>query len=122
MYIKDKEKKKLSPESVAILLRSIGGSNRYVGFKYIVFIVWDVLQNPDAHFSATKTAYPAAAKHYGVSPASVEHAIRTVIASCWDRYDHSEINRVAGITLEEIPTNTEFLIMLVDYLRYHGYE
>ena len=60
------------------------------------------------------------AKKFGVRPSSVEHAIRTVIASCWDRYDHSDINRVAGIELEKIPTNTVFITMLVDYLRCHG--
>jgi len=122
MYIKEKEKKELSPEHVAVLLRSIGGSNRHVGFKYIVFIVWGILQNPEEHISVTKAAYPAVAKHYGVSPASVEHAIRTVIASCWDRYDHSDIDRVAGIQLEKMPTNTEFIIMLVDHLRYCNFK
>lgn len=122
MNIKDEDKNKLSPERVAVLLRSIGGSSRLVGFKYIVFIVWYIFQNPDEHFSVTKAAYPAAAKRYDVSPASVEHAIRTVMASCWDRYDHTDIDRVAGIQLERMPTNTEFIIMLVDHLRYCSYE
>ena len=68
----------------------------------------------------TRDTVRGAAKKFGVRPSSVEHAIRTVIASCWDRYDHSDINRVAGIELEKIPTNTVFITMLVDYLRCHG--
>ena len=58
----------------------------------------------------------------GAASASVEHAIRTVIASCWDRYDHSDLNRVAGIELETMPTNSEFIDILVAYLRYGAYE
>ncbi len=120
MYIKDKTQ--ICPEQIVVLLRSIGGSSRYIGFRYIVFIVWHALQNPDEHFSVTKSAYPTTAKHYGVSSASVEHAIRTVIANCWDRYDHTELDRVAGIPLEKMPTNSEFLIMLMEHLRYNTHE
>lgn len=65
---------------------------------------------------------PDTAKYFQVRPASVEHAIRTVIASCWDRYDHSDLNRVAGIELENMPTNSEFIDILVAYLRYGAYE
>ena len=45
-----------------------------------------------------------------------------MIASCWDRYDHSDLNRVAGIELENMPTNSEFIDILVAYLRYGAYE
>ncbi|MBQ3210398.1 MAG: sporulation initiation factor Spo0A C-terminal domain-containing protein [Oscillospiraceae bacterium] len=114
--------KQTGTQDVAKLLRSIGASGRLVGFNYIVFIVNKILQSPGEHYWLTKCAYPDAAKHFGVKPASVEHAIRTVIASCWDRHDHSDINRVAGIQLEKIPTNSEFIDILVAYLRYGAYE
>ena len=113
-------KREIRPETIIMLLRSIGASSNFVGFKYIVHIVQLVFENPDEQLLITKPAYPAVAKKFGVRPSSVEHAIRTVIASCWDRYDHSDINRVAGIELEKIPTNTVFITMLVDYLRCHG--
>ena len=106
----------IKPENIVMLLKSIGAPSNLLGFKYAVFIVHQAINNPQEPIRITKTAYPMAAKHYGVTPASVEHAIRTLIASCWDRYDHSEIDRVAGVQLEKIPTNTEFISMLVDHL------
>ena len=116
------EKKPIQPEKIARLLRSIGASGRLVGFKYVVFIVYMIMQKPDERYWITKCAYPDTAREYHVRPSSVEHAIRTVIASCWDRYDHSDLNRVAGIELEKMPTNSEFIDILVSYLRYGIYE
>ncbi len=116
------EKNPVQPEEIARLLRSIGASGRLVGFKYVVFIVYTIMQKPDERYWITKCAYPDAAKQYNVRPSSVEHAIRTVISSCWDRNDHSDLNRVAGIELERMPKNSEFIDILVSYLRYGTYE
>lgn len=122
MYSFHQNDKDVSPEKIAKLFRSVGASGRLVGFNYIVYIVYNILQKPDEHYWITKCAYPDAARYFHVRPASVEHAIRTVIASVWDRYDHSALNRVAGIELENMPTNSEFIDILVAYLHYGAYE
>lgn len=122
MYSFHKGNNDIPPEEIAKLLRSIGASGRLVGFNYIVYIVYNILQKPDEHYWITKCSYPDAAKYFQVRPSSVEHAIRTVIASCWDRYDHTNLDRVAGIELETIPTNSQFIDILVAYLRYGAYE
>ena len=67
------------------LLRSLGANGRLTGFNYTVYIVNHLLEEPDSYFFMTKILYPEAAKHFRVKPASVEHAIRTVIRTCWDR-------------------------------------
>ena len=121
-FHQENEKKTVQPEEVAKLLRSIGASGRFVGFNYVVFIVYTIMQKQDEHYWITKCAYPDTAKEFHVRPSSVEHAIRTVISSIWDRYDHSDLNRVAGIELERMPTNSEFIDILVAYLRYGAYE
>ena len=121
-FHQEKSNNTIRPEEIAKLLRSIGASGRLVGFNYVVYIVYNILQKPDEHYWITKCAYPDTAKYFQVRLASVEHAIRTVIASCWDRYDHSDLNRVAGIELENMPTNSEFIDILVAYLRYGAYE
>lgn len=121
-FHQEKSNTTIPPEEIAKLLRSVDASGRLVGFNYIVYIVYNILQKPDEHYWITKCAYPDTAKYFQVRPASVEHAIRTVIASCWDRYDHSDLNRVAGIELETMPTNSEFIDILVAYLRYGAYE
>ena len=121
-FHQEKSNNTIPPEDIAKLLRSIFASGRLVGFNYFVYIVYNILQKPDEHYWITKCAYPDTAKYFQVRPASVEHAIRTVIASCWDRYDHSDLNRIAGIELENMPTNSEFIDILVAYLRYGAYE
>ncbi len=121
MYSFQQQGEAFSPEEIARLLRSIGASGRFVGFNYLVFIIYQILQNPGEYYWLTKCAYPEAAKHFGVRPASVEHAIRTLIAYCWSRSDHSDLDRVAGIRLERIPTNSQFIDMLAAYLRYGAY-
>ena len=108
----------VTPEEIARLLRSIGASGRLVGFHYTVYIVYHILQKPDEYFWITKCVYPDTARHFKVNPSSVEHAIRTLIASVWNRRDHSGLNRVAGIELEKPPPNSELIDILVAYLRY----
>lgn len=108
----------VAPEEIARLLRSIGASGRLVGFHYTVYIVYHILQKPDEYFWITKCAYPETARYFKVSTSSVEHAIRTLIASVWNRRNHSDLNRVAGIELEKPPTNSEFIDILVAFLRY----
>ena len=83
-----------------------------------VAVVLNRLQKPDEYFWITKCAYPETARYFKVSPSSVEHAIRTLIASAWNRRDHTNLHRVAGIELEKPPTNSEFIDILVAYLRY----
>ena len=58
------EKNPVQPEEIARLLRSIGASGRLVGFKYVVFIVYTIMQKPDERYWITKCAYPDAAKQY----------------------------------------------------------
>ena len=66
-------------------------------------------------------AVSTAISHFNVTPGSVERSIRTTIDSIWDKYDHSDIDRVAGRHLEDIPTNSEFLDIVAAYLSYGAY-
>lgn len=104
------------------LLRSLGANGRLTGFAYTVFIVNHLLEEPDNYFFLTKIIYPETAKYFHVKPASVEHAIRTVIRTCWDRTDHSAIDYIAGRHLERMPTNSEFIDILSAFLKYHNKE
>ena len=108
-------------EDIAKLLRSMGATGNFRGFDYIVFIIYQKLKHPNQQYWTTKMAYPETAAQFNVSPGSVERSIRTTIGAIWDKYDHSDIDRVAGRHLEEIPTNTEFLDILSAYLSYGSY-
>ena len=111
-----------APEEIAKLLRSIGASGRLLGFDYTVYIVHSITNRKSGRHQITKSIYPSTASYFNVSASSVERAVRTLITSCWDRYDHSDLNRVAGIELEDMPTNSEFIDILVAYLSYGAYD
>ena len=111
----------VQPEDIAKLLRSMGATGNFRGFDYIVFIIYQKLQHLNQQYWTTKMAYPETAAHFNVTPGSVERSIRTTIGSIWDKYDHSDIDRVAGRHLEDIPTNSEFLDIVAAYLSYGAY-
>lgn len=58
MYSFHQNDKDVSPEKIARLLRSVGASGRLVGFNYIVYIVYNILQKPDEHYWIKKALIP----------------------------------------------------------------
>ena len=99
------------------LLRSIGASGRYTGFDYAVYMIEQVVDSQESIRLITKRLYPETARHFGVKPHSVERALRTLIRSCWVYGDRDALNNVAGRTLTQAPSNSDFLDMLAAYIR-----
>ena len=63
----------------------------------------------------TKDIYPILARKYKSTPSNVEHNIRTLINLCW--MSHREtLEEIAGCTMEDKPTNSEFIDILAYYL------
>lgn len=107
-----------APINAERLLRSFGVSGRYVGFKFLVFIVEKLVENPDEWQWLTKGVYLDTGKYFGVSRESVERGIRGFVKACWKREDHRMLDYVAGAHLEKRPTNADFIDMLVAFMRY----
>lgn len=78
------------------LLRSLGVNGRYIGFRYVKYMIEQILVNPDKIHLVTKRLYPDTAKHFGVSTSSMERAVRTVIQICWERDDRNMLEKMAG--------------------------
>lgn len=108
------------PMDAERLLRCLGATGRLVGFRYTIFMVEAVRDDPERILLITKRLYPETARRFKVSAASVERDLRTVIHTCWRQPDHSFFNHVAGTTLCRQPTNTEFVDMLAGFLRRIG--
>ena len=100
------------------LLRSLGATERLYGYRYMEYIVDYMSRHQDDHQFLTKVVYPETAKHFHVSPSSVERAVRTLIQAIWKRSDHSNLDYVAGVQLEKAPTNSEFIDMIVAFIQY----
>ena len=99
------------------LLRRLGASRKYTGFQYAVYMIDQVLENPDKLFLVTKRLYPEAAKHFGVSMSALERSVRTIIVLCWEYLNHALLDDIAGCDLIKIPTVVEFIDITVNYLR-----
>ena len=99
------------------LLRSIGASGRYTGFDYAVYMIEQVVSSQESIHLITKRLYPETARHFGVKPHSVEHALRTLINTCWDYGDRDAMNEIAGRPLIQAPSNAEFIDMMAAYIK-----
>lgn len=117
-YVPDEEKNSIEmPLDAERLLRGLGVTGRLVGFRYTVYMAEQVLEEPDKILLITKRLYPDTGRHFGVSPGSVERAVRNLIHFCWEWTDHAFLEHIAGVTLERAPTNSAFIDMVAGYLR-----
>lgn len=108
------------PLTAERLLRSLGATGKLAGFRCTVYMIERIQENPEQLQLITKRLYRETGKKFGVSAASVEHNLRTLIHFCWSRTDHSFLAHIAGTDLRTPPTNSEFLDMLASYLREMG--
>lgn len=117
-FVPDQEQDGLGrPLDAERLLRGLGVTGKLVGFRYAIYMVEQVLEDPNRIQLITKCLYPDTGRHFGVSAVSVERAVRNLIHLCWQGADHSFLEHVAGTTLQRAPSNSEFIDMLARYLR-----
>lgn len=90
-------------EYVENRLLRIGATPEYVGYPYLldsILLVWD---KPEAGRNITTQVYPAIAQRWGVSAASVERSIRTLIAALWQDQDRRALGQLLGRDYETPP-------------------
>lgn len=92
----------------------IGGNLR--GFYYLAYAIELTIKDPFVVQYVTKTLYPVIARRYGVSPSSVERAMRTALNSSWRQDGKKALNQMLGRHLIERPSTAEFVDMLADYI------
>ena len=66
---------------------------------------------------ALNTVLPLGLKRIDATRSCVERNLRTLVQACWRQPDHSLLECVAGSSLTQPPTNTQFIDMLSAYLR-----
>ncbi len=106
---------------VRVLIRSLGITSKYKGYRFIVEAVLLMLENPESGYKITKDIYPGIAKKYHTNISNIEHNIRTVVDTCWTKR-REQLEKVAGYSLKHKPSNLEFLDILVFYIREHSSE
>ncbi len=96
------------------VIRKLGATSKYKGYYYVVDAVEMAQKIYERPVKVTKDIYPVIARKYKSTPSNVEHNIRTLVNLCW--MNHKD--KMAGCTMADKPTNSEFIDILVYYLRY----
>lgn len=101
------------------LLQNLGIHTTLLGYHYLSYGL--TLCQRDEHYllSIYTYLYTDIARHYNVSPGSVEHCIRTAVATCWNNGNRQLLLTLAGYNLSGRPSNSEFIAILHEYLSSH---
>ena len=112
-YERDAEQTPLDAER---LLRLLGVTGKLSGFRYAVYMVEQVRDQPENMILITKRLYAQTAAHFQTTPSCVERNLRTLIQNCWNYPDHSFLNLIGGSELLHTTTNSQFIYILSDLL------
>lgn len=108
------------PRNIQELLLDIGFPQHVYGYKYTMYSLELIMENPEILHHITKELYPEVAKQFASTPARVERAIRTAIQITWLYGNLSMINTIFGNTIRSdkgVPTNTQLLAGLYFFLK-----
>ena len=90
------------------------------GYQYLREAVKMVIDNPDLMGRITKELYPGIAHRFGTTSSKVERAIRHAIEVAWNRGRIEALDEAFGrnvCSLDDKPTNGEFIALVSDRLR-----
>ena len=107
----------------SILIR-LGIKANLKGYQYLRTAVMLSVHDREELDGVTKRLYPDIAREHKTGVDKVEHAIRHAISSSWERGNRDEQERIFGYCAGEgkRPTNSEFMVGLVDHMSLRGKE
>ena len=101
------------------ILRRLGVNNSYVGFRYTLYGVSCIVQDPSLLIYISKGIYVEIAAHYQTSIGCVERNIRTIINTIWIHGNRELLNEIFNFNLEQKPRNGAFIDALAHYVVRH---
>ena len=106
-------------ERIAGLFLTIGIPAHIKGYQFLREAVKMVMDQPEMINRITKELYPGIARRFSTTASKVERAIRHAIEVAWNRGRIEVLNQVFGAnvcSLDEKPTNGEFIALVADKL------
>ena len=107
-------------ERIANLFLTVGIPAHIKGYQYLREAVKMAIDNPDVMGRITKELYPGIARRFGTTSSKVERAIRHAIEVAWNRGRIESLDEAFGrnvCSLDDKPTNGEFIALVSDRLR-----
>ena len=105
---------------IANLFLTVGIPAHIKGYQYLREAVRMVIDNPALRSRITKELYPGIAHRFGTTSSKVERAIRHAIEVAWNRGRIEALDEAFGrnvCSLDDKPTNGEFIALVSDRLR-----
>jgi len=107
-------------ERIANLFLTVGIPAHIKGYQYLREAVKMVIEMPELINRITKELYPGIARRFGTTSSKVERAIRHAIEVAWNRGRIEALDEAFGrnvCSLDDKPTNGEFIALVSDRLR-----
>lgn len=106
--------------SITKMLHELGIPSHIKGYQFLRDAINIVFDRPDVIGGITKELYPELAGKYDTTVSRVERAIRHAIEVSWNRGSWDMMEELFGHSVDidkAKPTNSEFIVTLVDKLR-----
>ena len=101
--------------AVQDILRSLGITRCYKGFKHTEYAICLAIQDESRLEAITKEIYMETAAHFECNRRAVERNLRTAVARAW-RTNRSFLCEMAGYPLDKDPTVSEFIEIIASYI------
>lgn len=111
--------------SITKILHELGIPSHIKGYQYIREGVSIIFERPETIGGITKELYPELASKFDTTVSRVERAIRHAIEVSWNRGDWELMEEIFGHSVDidkAKPTNSEFIVTVVDKLRLEHYK
>ena len=105
-----KEEKKVTKSLVKEILRDVGIAPCYKGYKYLIEEIINKIEYPDGKL------YCNSAQKYTISKSCIVSCIRIVKEKTFKKEEKSELFQKLFGEYSKIPSNKEFIVILVDYI------
>ena len=100
------------------LMNSLAFKTHLKGYDYISYILMKCALDSKYHMkSMTKVIYPDCAKEFETTSSRVERALRHAIEISFEEVP-KKYSQIFSRELKEEPTNSEFISMMSQYIRY----
>lgn len=101
-------------------LKTLGMPTHIIGYRYVVFAIQCLINDPDMAKTITKGLYVAVADKFGTTKNRAERGVRHAIEVTWERGDLTTLDEFFGSTVSADkgkPTNSEFITCIATQIR-----
>lgn len=116
------DKKKSNDEwecKIAKILGELEAPHALLGYKYAIYAILLVMEDPEMISNMTKVVYPKVAKKFNSTPSRAERAIRHFIERIFSKSYNENTEKYFGYTVslkKGKPTNSEFIATIADFI------